>query len=311
MAATKNLSLVVLAGAVGYLIYRRSLTAQETAFATIAAPVPSPGTSGLGAMPRARLSSQGGTNMLAGLPGVWIPEESGWDKPVVSGLGDLGRGFHRPSWHSVVSAAQTMATGAIPFIGPTLVMKHREGQVLKVAKTMATGAIPIIGPTLVMRARKASQASGGPAAVPPPAPAPDTTTADQTTVYQDANGNVITQDQYNQLTAQQTQTQTQQVQSPALNAQSASVTNATPISYSDSGTLYTSQGATNIAPTATATDSGSGGGAEPTGRFDGQASGGTDVSTPNVAAQPASGGGGKMALFLAAAGAGAFFLLKK
>jgi len=325
MAAAKNLSLVVLAGAVGYLIYRRSLTTQETNFATISAPVP-PGTSGMGSMPRAALSSLGGTNMMAGLPGVWIPEDSSWDKPVVSGLGDLGRGFHRPSFKSVVNVAKNVAITAIPIVGPSLAIKRVAAQsnlpprIKNVVVTGTTMAIPVVGAAMATQAAVQSRGNsvvyrGSPGnastnlAPQPTATDPGVSPGSAVTQYQDQYGNPITQDQYNTLMAQQSGGATYDTAAPP--AQSASVTNATPVSYSDSGMLSTNP-MTNLAPGGGSGEAGSSGGADPTGRFDGQSSGGTDTSTPNVdTAANTPSGGGKIAMLLAAAGAGAFFLFKK
>lgn len=391
MAANKNLGLIILCGLTGYLVYRQSLKAQETAWSSIAAPVPAPGTSGLGAMPRTRLSSRGGTNMLAGLPGVWVPESSSWDKPStenngVYGLGHLGR-F---SIKKAVQVAKTVAISAIPIVGPSLALKAAVKQVdmppavKKIATVAAAITMPVVGPAQVTQQLIASRgsslislpkASGKPQASTQTVTttAPDGTQQPaQQIIYQDAAGNVITLEQYNALLAStgsgvpvqvqdgsnpptyggidgliwpQTQYQAwvnaQQAAAPtqpySLNtaapvAQSASVTNATPITYATSPTDTTTTGTDPnagsstqqgniIMPDGTVLDS-SGNpipqasspdtSAQPTGRFDGQASGGTNIAT-SAADAPANApsGAGKVALLVAAVGAGAFFLFKK
>lgn len=389
MAANKNLALITLCGVVGYLVYRQSLKAQESAWTSISAPVPAPtpGTSGMGSMPRTRLSSRGGTNMLAGLPGVWVPESSSWDKPSTQNNGVYG--LHGFSFKKAVQAVKTVAISAIPIVGPSLALKAAVKQVdmppavKKIATVAAAISMPIVGPAQVTQQLIASRgsslislpkASGKPQASTQTVTttAPDGTQQPaQQIIYQDAAGNVITLAQYNALvaatgsgvpvqvqdgsnpptyggidglvwpqaqyqswvTAQQAAPQTQPytLNTTTPVAQSASATNATPVTYTDTtadttttgssttpqgnivmpdGSVYDSSGNLISAPPSAADTS-----AQPTGRFDGQASGGTDTSTPNAlpaADAPANTpSGSAVPWLLAAAGAGAFFLFKK
>lgn len=219
-AAAKNLGLITLCGLVGYLMYRQSLNAQENAWATISPPVPAPpGTAGMGYMPRVNLSRSGGTNMLAGLPGVWVPEDSGWNKPNVgvNGLGNLGFGFSSISHaiSNVAEVAKTVAISAVPIVGPMLAIKKvgsdvgLPASVQKVISAAATIAIPVVGAAMVTKqvvdskgtsliTMPAPKGNGQPAAVPATVQSSDGSTTQQT-IYQDALGNVITQAQYNAI----------------------------------------------------------------------------------------------------------------